>query len=321
MARMPRRAAAEIRRAPARRVPPPRPACIGFVAPSGFLPDPTALDRAARFFAGRGWRVQAGETCFTSEQRFAGPDPMRAAELQRFCTDPTIDVVLAARGGYGLSRILDTLDFAAIRRAGRMIVGYSDFTAFNLAYLACAGGVSFQGPSAGDFAAAQPDPFTVERFFAMVDGAAPPLEFAAGGPDCRVRGTLWGGNLALVAALVGTPYLPKVRGGMLFFEDVNEPAYRIERMLYQLLHAGILRRQKAILVGALDPVTPMPNDNGYGVAAVLGRLRELVDAPVITGLPFGHVARKATLPVGARASLLVRDGVAALAFDPVARRR
>jgi muramoyltetrapeptide carboxypeptidase len=285
---------------------------IGFVAPSAYMTDPATVDRAAQFFASRGWRVQAGDTCFARHERFAGPDDLRAEELQRFCTDPTIDVVVAARGGYGLSRILDRLDFDAIRRANRTIVGYSDFTAFNLAYLALAGGVSFQGPSAGDFGAVSPDPFTVENFFGAIDEADHALEFDTDGPACEVRGTLWGGNLALVTALIGTKYLPKVRNGILFIEDVNEPAYRIERMLYQLLHAGVLEKQKAIVVGDFDPVTPMPNDNGYTVASLLAHFRSRLQVPVVTGLPFGHVVSKATLPVGGSATLVVRAGRATL---------
>jgi muramoyltetrapeptide carboxypeptidase len=294
---------------------PQRSRTIGFVAPSAYMPDPATVDRAAQFFASRGWRVQAGDTCFAKHERFAGPDELRAAELQRFCTDPTIDVVVAARGGYGLSRILDRLDFEAIRRANRTIVGYSDFTAFNLAYLALAGGVSFQGPSAGDFGSVSPDPFTIENFFGAIDGPGHVLEFEADGPACETRGTLWGGNLALLTALVGTRYLPKVRGGILFIEDVNEPAYRIERMLYQLLHAGVLEKQKAILIGDFDPVTPMPTDNGFAVASVLTQLRRVVEAPIVSGLPFGHIVAKATLPVGGSATLVVRDGRATLAFS------
>jgi muramoyltetrapeptide carboxypeptidase len=276
------------------------------------MPDAAVVERAAKFFAARGWRVQAGETCFAKHERFAGPDALRAAEFQRFCTDPTLDVVLAARGGYGLSRILDRLDYEAIRKANRVIVGYSDFTAFNLAYLAQAGGVSFQGPSAGDFGAVTPDTFTIDQFFAAIDSPEHALEFDTESSACEVRGTLWGGNLALLTALVGTRYLPKVKGGILFIEDVNEPAYRIERMLYQLFHAGVLEKQKAVLVGDFDPVTPVPNDNGFSVATALAQVGALIDAPIVTGLPFGHVVSKATLPVGAPATLSVRAGRARL---------
>lgn len=285
----------------------PRPRTVGIVAPSGFLPDPAVIDRAARFFAQRGWHVVAGESVFAREQRFAGPDALRLAELQRFATDPALDLVVSARGGYGLSRLLDRIDYAAIRAARPRLVGYSDFTAFNLAYLA-AGGVSFSGPSAGDFGAPSPDPFTVEHFFGVLETRSYAIALALDGPVRTVEGRLWGGNLAMLSALAGTRFMPRVRGGILFLEDVNEPAYRIERMLLQLWHAGIVQKQAALVLGDFHPVPPLPNDNGFGLASVVERLRAMAGVPVYTGLPYGHVPRKLTLPVGGRARLAVRRG-------------
>ena len=280
---------------------------LGLVAPSGFLPDPAVIDRAARFLSGQGWRVIAGESVFAREQRFAGPDALRLAELQRFATDPSIDLVLSARGGYGLSRLLDRIDFAAIRGRKPRIVGYSDFTAFNLAYLAH-GGVSFAAPSAGDFGAERPDPFTVEHFFGVLQSRSHAVDMPLDGPARTVEGRLWGGNLAMLVSLLGTPFMPRVRDGILFVEDVNEPAYKLERMFLQLAHAGVLQRQAAILLGDFAPVTPMPNDNGYGLPDVIERLRKVGGVPVYAGLPFGHGPRKLTLPVGGRARLVVRRG-------------
>jgi muramoyltetrapeptide carboxypeptidase len=291
---------------------PPR---LALVAPSGCLPDTATADAAAQFFARRGWQVQAGESCFARATRFAGPDELRLHDLQQYAADPHVDIVIAARGGYGLSRLLDRIDYETIHRAGRIIVGLSDFTAFNLAYLARAGGVSFQGPTAGDFAVARPDPFTVEHFFAAISEPEHRLEFDGDGPDCDVKGVLWGGNLALVTALVGTPYLPRLRGGVLFLEDVNEPAYRIERMLYQLLHAGVLARCRAVLLGDFSPVPAQPNDNGFDLAQAISQLRAQSGVPILTGLPFGHVPRKLTLPVGAKAALRARCGRISLAFS------
>ena len=287
---------------------------IGIVAPSGYLPEPKVIDRAAAFFGMRGWQVEAGESVFAREERFAGPDELRLADLQRFAVDRTLDTVLVARGGYGITRILERIDFVAIRRRAPVIVGYSDFTAFHLAYLAH-GGVSFAGPSAGDFAGRPPNAYTVDHFFGILENRRYAVEFEAEGPACTVAGRLWGGNLALICALVGTPFLPRLRGGILFLEDVNEPAYKIERMLVQLSLAGVLERQRAILLGAFEPVPAMPNDNGYGLGSVVKYLRKLVKAPVVAGLPFGHIARKLTLPVGGRAALTVRRRRAHLALS------
>jgi muramoyltetrapeptide carboxypeptidase len=284
------------------------------IAPSGYMPDPAVVDRASAFFAARGWQVEVGQSVYSREQRFAGPDSLRLADLMRFAVDPRIEVVLAARGGYGLTRLLDRVDFAAIRRRGPLLVGYSDFTAFHLAYLAH-GGVSFAGPCAEDFGRESPDPFTAEHFFGVLQHRRYAVEFGTEGPECMAEGRLWGGNLALVCALIGTRFFPRVRDGILFLEDVNEPAYKIERMLLQLAQAGILDRQRAILLGAFHPVPPMPNDNGYELSSVIEYLRRHVDTPIITGLPFGHVARKLTLPVGGRAALSIRSGRARLEFS------
>ncbi|MFN7752807.1 MAG: LD-carboxypeptidase [Pseudomonadota bacterium] len=287
---------------------------LGLVAPSGCLPDPAVADRAAARLSRRGWDVVAGESVFSRHQRFAGPDDLRARELQAFSIDPGLDAVLVARGGYGMSRLLDRLDFRAIARARRPIVGYSDFTAFHLALMS-AGGISFAGPGASDFAAPRPDRFTLEQFEAVLASDGHELRFDCEGTErISVRGRLWGGNLTMVASLCGTRWMPAVRGGLLFLEDVNEAAYRIERLLYQLWHAGILARQRAIILGSFDPVPRMATDDGYRLSSAIEHIRSRLRIPVITGLPFGHQRRKATLPVGAMATLEVRGGQASLSF-------
>lgn len=116
---------------------------------------------------------------------------------------------------------------------------------------------------------------------------------------------LWGGNLAVLAALVGTPYLPAVRGGILFIEDVNEHPYRVERLLTQLLHAGVLAQQKAVILGQFTGYKLAPHDKGFKLQSVVDWLRTQIKAPVLTNLPYGHVATKVLLPVGATVSLSV----------------
>ncbi|HZA95690.1 MAG TPA: LD-carboxypeptidase, partial [Burkholderiaceae bacterium] len=181
---------------------------LGIVAPSGFIPDPTAVDRAAVFFAARGWKVEAGDSVFAREQRFAGDDDLRLADLQRFATDAKVALFVSARGGYGLSRLLDRIDFAAIKARAPVMVGYSDFTAFNLAYLA-RGGVSFAGPCAIEFGAPEPSAYTIEHFFGVLGSKRYAIELELQGPRADVSGRLWGGNLAMVVALIGTPYFPR----------------------------------------------------------------------------------------------------------------
>lgn len=291
-----------------------RPRRVGFVAPSGYLPDESVMDRAARLFAQRGWSVSAADSVFSRQLRFAGPDELRASDLQRFAADRGLDLVVAARGGYGLTRLLDRFDFDAIAKAGTILVGYSDFTAFGLALYARTGAMSLQGPSAGDFAAQEAGGYTIDRFFEAINSDQVSVRFEGEGPEVDVRGTLWGGNLAMTCSLAGTPYLPRVRGGILFFEDVNEPAYRIERMLLQLEQAGVLGRQRAIVLGEFAPMPAMPNDNGFGLPSVVEHLRSRLAVPVVTGLPFGHGPRRATLPIGAPGRLSMRAGQGELQF-------
>jgi muramoyltetrapeptide carboxypeptidase len=267
-----------------------------------------------------GHAVVVDPTCHTRWQRFAGTDAERLAGVMRMAADPRVAIAITLRGGYGWTRLLPQLDFAAIAAARKRWLGYSDFTAFQLAALATVGMKSFAGPSTtGDFGAAVPSSFTLEHCFGLL--AAREYEVACtldGPPECAVDGTLWGGNLALVTHLCGTPYFPRIEGGILFLEDVGEHPYRIERMLYQLLHAGVLARQRAILLGRFTQYQLQDNDGGYDLPGVVAQLRGKIDVPIYTELPFGHVADKLTLPVGGHCALTVDRGVARLAFSDYA---
>jgi muramoyltetrapeptide carboxypeptidase len=123
----------------------------------------------------------------------------------------------------------------------------------------------------------------------------------------ELKGELWGGNLAVLATLVGSRWMPRIKGGILFLEDVHEHPYRVERMLTQLLYAGVLARQKAILLGHFTDYKPVPHDKGYRLQTVIDWLRRQVKVPVFTKLPFGHVATKVALPVGAKVHLAVES--------------
>ncbi|MFO1324769.1 MAG: LD-carboxypeptidase [Burkholderiales bacterium] len=289
---------------------------VGLYAPSGFALDPAAVDRAVARLEGIGLRVTVDPTCRMRWQRFAAPDDERLAAVSRMAADPGVDVAIALRGGYGWTRLLPRLDFAAIAAAGKRWLGYSDFTAFQLAALARAGMTTFAGPVvSGDFGASQPSAFTLDHCFGVLDGDTYAVECALEGPDLVCAGTLWGGNLAMVAHLVGTPYFPDVDGGILFLEDVGETPYRIERMLYQLHHAGILARQRAIVLGQFTEYALSDNDGGYDLDGAVAQLRAVSPTPIFTGLPFGHVPAKLTLPVGGRCELAVRGGAAVLALS------
>jgi muramoyltetrapeptide carboxypeptidase len=286
---------------------------IGLYAPAGFASEPAAIERAVARLSALGHRVVVDPTCTMRWQRFSAPDDERLAAIARMADDRRVELAIAVRGGYGWSRLIDRLDFDALAQARKRWLGHSDFTAFQLAALARANMTTFAGPMAAyDFGAEVPSAFTFEHCWALLGNDRHRVECALDGPDWSGEGTLWGGNLAMVAHLCGTPFLPRIDGGILFVEDVGEHPYRVERMLYQLHQAGVLVRQRAVLFGSFTGYELAANDNGYDAAAMLAHARMRFAVPFFTGLPFGHCPDKLTLPVGGRCALSVRGGAATI---------
>ncbi|PTB19301.1 muramoyltetrapeptide carboxypeptidase [Trinickia symbiotica] len=288
---------------------------IELIAPSGYPPDPTAVERAVARLREAGHTVRGVEAAARRYQRFGGTDAERAGDLNRLADParPLPDVALAVRGGYGAVRILPALDYDGLgRRLADQpvaLVGHSDFTAIQLAMLARSGLTTFGGPMLGmHFGAETPSAFTMNHFWQALTAPSFTLEVEAAQTGLmEARGTLWGGNLSTIVSLVGTPYMPHVDGGILFLEDVNEQPFRIERMIYQLHLAGVLARQQAIVLGEFSGIKAYDYDNGYGLAAVVEQIRSVTGIPVVVGLPFGHIDDIVTLPVGAKAHLIVHE--------------
>ncbi|RJG27641.1 muramoyltetrapeptide carboxypeptidase [Massilia cavernae] len=279
---------------------------IGIVAPSGYTLDDAAIERGIRRLEARGHAVHNYFDTGKVFQRFGGTDEARLAQLQAAACNPDIDVVIALRGQYGLSRLLPRIDFDLMAQSGKIFVGFSDFTAFQMALMAKTGAMSYAGPMFfGDFGAKEPDEFTLGDFWRCLEGPAHRIAVKEQGNPCvEASGTLWGGNLAMVLSVLGTEYFPQVDGGILFFEDVNEHPYRVERMLLQLMHAGVIERQKAVVLGDFSSYGITPADNGYNFGVMVDYLRSVLPVPVLTGLPFGHGRTRATIPFGAHARLV-----------------
>jgi muramoyltetrapeptide carboxypeptidase len=241
---------------------------------------------------------------------FAGTDEDRLHALQT-AIQSGADIIMFSRGGYGASRLLHRINWHQVAESGKTFCGFSDITAFSLAALSQARAITFAGPViAGEFALTDDlaaREFTEQQFLGLL--AADSYTFPAATSDVvhrsqQIEGTLWGTNLAMVTHLIGTPYLPHIGDGILVLEDIGEAPYRVERMFWQLKHAGILDRQRAIILGAFtdcDPAAGMRYP--YSMAEALETLREIAACPVLTGFPFGHIPAKVTLPMGAPASL------------------
>ncbi len=283
-------------------------------SPSSAVRDKAAFRRGVKRLKAQGHEVEVDEAALASHMRFAGDDATRIAAIARAAASGA-DVALISRGGYGLTRLLPGLPYKAIAKAidgGTQFVGLSDFSAFNQAVLAQTGRISWQGPALGeDFGSSEePDDIMQACFDDLLqeqgEGAGWQRPKAEAEVQARVKdGVLWGGNLSVLCSLLGSPYFPAIDKGVLFLEDVGEHPYRIERMLTQLLHAGVLARQKAIVLGQFSNYKLVPaHDKGFKLDTVVAWLRSQLKVPVLTGLPFGHVPTKVLLPVGAKVDLV-----------------
>jgi muramoyltetrapeptide carboxypeptidase len=287
---------------------------IYIYSPSSAIRDKAAFRRGVKRLKALGHEVEVDDAALSVHQRFAGDDATRLAAISRAAASGA-DVALISRGGYGLTRILDALPYKAIAKAiskGTEFVGCSDFTALQNAVLAKTGATTWSGPAVGeDFGAeAGPDDIMEACFDDLITGQGEGTGWRMPARDAELKfkpvhdAVLWGGNLCVLASLLGTPYFPVVDKGVLFIEDTNEHPYRVERMLDQLRMAGVLARQKAIVFGQFTGVRSVAGyDRGFGMHTVIDRLRASLKAPVLAGLPFGHVPTKVLLPVGAKVEM------------------
>ena len=310
---------------------------IYIYSPSGAVRDKAAFRRGLARLQTLGYEVEVDTAALASHLRFAGDDETRLAAIHRAASSGA-DVALISRGGYGLTRILNGIKYKKVARAienGMLFVGISDFTAFQSAVLAQTGAVTWAGPALcegfgvggkpdlvdglGHGEAILPDDIMEACFGDLTSGQGEGAGWRQNRDGYPVaarhfkKATLWGGNLSVLTSLLGTPYFPEVKAGVLFLEDVAEHPYRIERMLTQLLHAGVLARQKAIVLGQFTEFNLVAHDRGYKLATVVSWLRQQIRVPVVTNLPYGHVATKVVLPVGAQVELIL-EGRDAMLF-------
>ncbi len=298
---------------------------IHLIAPSGACLDSRSPANGIDWLKRQGFSISNEACAQRIHQRFAGTDIERLSELNQLSQLSPDSLAMATRGGYGLQRLLPGIKWDAITKAiqnGAQVCGHSDFTVFHLALLAKTGAISLAGPMLNfDFGCLdeqggliEPSPFMWQHFQNAIEdrkldiATQHPQNFLGESLQGLTSGILWGGNLTVLAGLVGTPYFPsdkQISGGILFLEDVNEHPYRIERMLMQLLDSGILFSQAAIMLGGFSAYRLYENDRGYNLNAAIEMIRQRLPKaiPMITGLPFGHQADKITLPVGARAQL------------------
>jgi muramoyltetrapeptide carboxypeptidase len=289
---------------------------IGIVSPASAPSAREKIDKGVQYLERLGYRVKVGQHVMAQYGYLAGTDEQRAQDLNDMLRDPAVRAVFAVRGGYGTPRLLDLVDYRAVRRNPKIVVGYSDLTALQLALFRKTGLVTFSGPMVGVEMWDNIDPFTEEHFWRVVTSSArigsllnPDGERMIARNKGKASGALIGGNFALLASLLGTPYLPNLRKAILVLEDVDEAPHRVDRMFAQLHHAGITGSIAGLILGKFTDCVPSDPSRPYlTIEQVLEDAVRRITCPVLMNLQYGHIARKLTLPIGVRALVDTRSG-------------
>ena len=297
---------------------------IGLIAPASPPSSEEKIHGAVRYLENRGYEVLVGKHVQDVHGYLAGKDEDRLADLNRFIRDDSVKAIVAIRGGYGTPRLLDGVDYDALAKDPKVIVGYSDLTGLQSAIYTRTGLITFSGPMGGVEMWDAIDPYTEQNFWRMLESpeAPGPLVNPEDQPVTTIRtgtgeGTLLGGNLSLVMSLFGTPYLSSLSGAVLVFEDVDEAPHRIDRMFTQLRHAGVWADAAAVVFGTFTDCVPSdPAKPHLTVDQLQKEFTASVSGPVLANVQYGHIPRKLTMPIGARCRVDGGKGIVEI-LEPV----
>lgn len=284
---------------------------VGVVSPASTLETPDQLSQAEHWIRGMGLVPKFGPNAGGQYGYLAGTDEQRADDLNAAYADPEVKAVFAVRGGWGGARILPLLDWKTIRANPKLMIGYSDVTALHLAFAQRAGYATIHGPNAaGSWRKASWESLWRLAFAAdtpTLGGAAEEAEAGRPGRTItggKASGRLLGGNLTILSTLMGTPWLPDLKGAVLFLEDVNEAEYRVDRMFQQLKLAGVLDGLAGIVFGQCTScATTAPDYAGFTLDQLIDHYCAPLGIPAITGFNTGHIGNQLSLPSGAPVEL------------------
>jgi len=283
---------------------------IGIIAPAG-PPNRERLKKGIRFLKGRGYRVKIYPQARRKLGYLAGHDRSRADALNAAFADKDISAIFCARGGFGSLRILQYVSFDIIRANPKIFVGYSDITVLLLAIYKKTRMVTIHGPMPAVEFGRRLRRFTIENFFRSLESNLTPglIEKPTGYNIVRIsggatEGRIIGGNLSLMARLIGTGFLPTFKNKIVFFEDTEEEAYRIDGYLSQLFAATDFGQARGYIIGEFTRTEPRyGHPPGWSVKQVIGDYFSKLDRPCIYGFPCGHGAEKITIPIGVKTVL------------------
>jgi muramoyltetrapeptide carboxypeptidase len=284
---------------------------IGLVAPASTPSPEENIEKGAAYLEQLGYRVKFGKYIRRVHGYLAGTDEERAADFNTMVCDKEVNALFAIRGGYGTPRLLRMIDYRSLKQNPKIIVGYSDITALQLAIFRKTGLVTFSGPMTGIEMSKGMDPYTEENFWRLLTSTKKigVLKHPTEEPwkilhDGKSHGRFLGGNFSLLACLMGTPFLPELRESILILEDVDEAPHRIDRLLAQLLNTGIAQRLAGLVFGKFTNCTPSdPKEPHLTIDQVLEEYAAKVSCPAIANFPYGHVRRKLTIPIGLQTTL------------------
>lgn len=285
-------------------------ATLGIIAPASPACNHLEIELGKNLLERIGFQVVLAPNALQQNRYLAGTDTQRLSDLLHMFRDPAIDGLLCLRGGYGSMRLISRIDYRIIRNNPKVLVGYSDITALQLAIWKHTGLVTFSGPMLVSDFGQEAGAFTIKHFYKAITSPlalrtippAPGLKSNVIRPG-RASGRLLGGNLTLIAATLGTPYEIDTRGAILFLEDVDEEPYRIDRMLQQLRLAGKFRFVAGVVFGEFVGCVPEEDTSSFTLLEVIKDAMKDITVPSYYGLPTGHGVNKATLPLGVKAEI------------------
>ncbi|WP_235298914.1 S66 peptidase family protein [Portibacter marinus] len=289
---------------------------VGLVAPAGMMTE-EKINHAVAKIESYGFRVKKGKYLDAQYGYLAGTDQQRIEDLHAMYRDDRVKGIWCARGGYGITRILDLIDYRLIRRNPKILIGFSDITALLNAIFQQTGIIGFHGPlGASDDNAytreilrdliMHPEKSVEIPLYLSKDEAYEPMQTFIQG---EAKGIAVGGNLSLMAALAGTRYEIKCKNRIVFMEDVGEEPYRIDRMLTQLIHATDIGKAKGIVLGQFKGCHPSNPERSLSLLECLKDKLLPLEIPLVYGLNFGHVAHHFTFPIGGEVHVNFNSGI------------
>ena len=276
---------------------------IRIITPASHI-DHEAVLKAVQMLENSGFRVTLGEHVFATYGPFAGSDEERLQDIQIATDDPEVKAVLCSRGGYGMTRIVDRIDFSPLKRHPKWYVGYSDITSLHLWLNAVCGIASLHAEMPLNYSNPGYSPLCYETMVRALRGEAEPVSWTASHEDSfKVNGPVIGGNISLIYSLNGTAAQPDTEGAILFIEEIGEKFYHLDRMLIAMRMTGMLKNLSALLVGGMENITEGEHVFNQTVEEVVMNIAGGFGYPVLFNFPAGHISDNRAIYLGRNASL------------------